>query len=312
MQIVNPKMAEMCFGFLSRKKIPKIPPFPAFLRQGESRVNVVLSPKTITLDDKTLTYLKLFHHYIFRSVLQLAKDCQLQFCLDETTPMQTIIVPLDRISASDGSLDYSIKMDYVREVVDNMEEMPRVPTEDKRKEFKFIASEWEECVVMPWYRNVQQPTFFYVVDILSEMSPQSSFPDEEFNTFNGVFKKKYHLQIYDQDQALLEVEYTSNRLNLLLPRHRPARHRVRSTVTPSQRQIFVPELLDRHPISARLWHSISAIPSFFYRMNALLVADEIRSRVMVEAIGLSEEEATPTEDCSGNHSPIQLLRRSVT
>ncbi|GMR41734.1 hypothetical protein PMAYCL1PPCAC_11929, partial [Pristionchus mayeri] len=294
-QIVNPKMAEMCFGFLSKQQIPKIPPFPAFLRQGESRVNIVLSPKKLVLDEETLTYLKLFHHYIFRSVLQLAKDC-LEFRLDEATPLQTIVVPLDRMTGSDGSEEYRLKMDYVREVVNNMEEMPRVPTEEKRKEFKFVASEWEESVVMPWYRNVQQPTFFYVVDILSEMSPSSSFPDEEFNTFNEYFKKKYHLQIYDQEQALLEVEYTSNRLNLLLPRHRPSRHRVRSSVTPSQRQIFVPELLDRHPISARLWHSISAIPSFFYRMNALLVADEIRQRVMVEAIGLKEEKATPTEE----------------
>lgn len=31
-------------------------------------------------------------------------------------------------------------------------------------------------------------------------------------------------------------------------------------------------------------------------MNALLVADEIRARIMREAIGLSEDEATPTDE----------------
>ncbi|KAF8357507.1 dcr-1 [Pristionchus pacificus] len=295
-EILNPKTAEMCFGFLSRTKIPKIPPFPAFLRQGESRVNIVLSPKTLTLDDETLTYLKLFHHYIFRSVLQLTKDC-LEFRLDEATPLQTIIVPLDRITGPNGSEEYSLKMEYVREVVHNMEEMPRVPKEDDRKHFKFVASEWEDRVVMPWYRNVQQPTFFYVIDIHSSQSPSSPFPDDDFNSFNEYFKKKYNLEIYDQQQSLLEVEYTSNRLNLLLPRHRPSRQRTTKSGGPSnQKQIFVPELLDRHPISARLWHSISAIPAFFYRMNALLVADEIRARIMREAIGLSEDEATPTDE----------------
>ncbi|GMT18805.1 hypothetical protein PFISCL1PPCAC_10102, partial [Pristionchus fissidentatus] len=294
-KIVNPKTADLCFGFLSKEKIPKIPPFPAFLREGESRVNIVLSPSKIALDTDTLNYLSLFHHYIFRSILQLVRDT-LVFRLEELTPVNTLIVPLDRRILPDGSLDYSIKMGYVKEVVDSMEEMPRIPTDEVRKNFKFVASEWEETVVMPWYRNVQQPSFFYVVDMLSSMNPSSPFPDEDFDTFNEYFQKKYQLQIYDQEQALIEVEYTSNRLNLLLPRIRASRSRGRSTAASSQRQIFVPELLDRHPISAQLWHSIAALPSFFYRMNALLVADEIRTRVMVEALGMSVEEATPTED----------------
>lgn len=84
-----------------------------------------------------------------------------------------------------------------------------------------------DSVVMPWYRNTEQPNFYYVaevglvyswlqtiifhvfIQILEDMNPSSSFPDENFTTFNEYFEKKYDLQIFDQNQALLDVDYTS-------------------------------------------------------------------------------------------------------
>lgn len=38
------------------------------------------------------------------------------------------------VTGPNGSEEYSLKMEYVREVVHNMEEMPRVPKEDDRKQ----------------------------------------------------------------------------------------------------------------------------------------------------------------------------------
>ena len=129
-----------------------------------------------------------------------------------------------------------------------------------------------------------------VSQVLNEQHPTSQFPDQEYQTFNEYFRKKYDLEIYNQGQPLLEVEYTSkyesllslpisnlaslSRLNLLLPRiraRRTSRHSrdpSSNPLAPSQKQILVPELLDKHPKSARLWHSIAALPSFFYRLVA--------------------------------------------
>ena len=58
-------------------------------------------------------------------------------------------------------------MDYVKAVVHTMGVMPRVPEDETRRKFEFNAEEWKDTVVMPWYRNVDQPMFFYVVDVSS-------------------------------------------------------------------------------------------------------------------------------------------------
>uniref|UniRef100_A0A1I7XT52 Dicer-like protein 1 n=1 Tax=Heterorhabditis bacteriophora TaxID=37862 RepID=A0A1I7XT52_HETBA len=291
-KFANPHEYEYSFGFLSIKKLPQVPSFPAYLRQGDMRVRVVRAPTQVTLDSQTLTLIKHFHHYIFKDILQLCKG-NLDFRVDALTPINTLIVPLNRVVMSDGRWDYSINMKYVFEVVQNRGDMPRIPDSEQRKHYKFRAEDYKDAVVMPWYRNVEQPVFYYVAEILTDMTPFSSFPDTDYTTFNEYFIKKYDLEIYDQEQNLLDVDFTSNRLNLLLPRASGAKKRIQRSaetqaIISSQRQIFVPELMDRHPISATLWNLISALPSFFYRINHLLLADELRERIMIDALGVSK------------------------
>ncbi|UMM25863.1 hypothetical protein L5515_005509 [Caenorhabditis briggsae] len=301
----NPTEYEYCFGFLSTKDIPKIPPFPLFLRQGNMEVRLTVAPEKTRVTEEQLEQIQYFHNYLFTQVLQMCKTGNLVFDATVNAPLNTLIVPLNK--SKEGT--YSINMKYVTEVVANMENMPRVPTEDVRKGFKFNADAYKDAIVMPWYRNVEQPVFYYVADILTDLRPSSQFPDSNFRTFNEYFIKKYHLEIYDQDQSLLDVDFTSNRLNLLLPRSQPQPRRARSNsassttsnpVTPSesresqasgghhssQRQILVPELMDVHPISATLWNVISALPSIFYRLNQLLLSDELREIILQKAFGI--------------------------
>uniref|UniRef100_A0A183GTM4 PAZ domain-containing protein n=1 Tax=Heligmosomoides polygyrus TaxID=6339 RepID=A0A183GTM4_HELPZ len=191
-------------------------------------------------------------------------------------------------------LEYSINMKYVEEVVQMMGDMPRVPSEEERRAFIFKPEDYRDAVVMPWYRNLEQPVFYYVAEILENLTPSSPFPDEEYASFNEYFIKKYNLEIFDQKQNLLDVDFTSNRLNLLLPRAGGGRRKAATpkpednSVLSRQRQIYVPELMDRHPISATLWNLISALPSFFYRINHLLLADELRQKTLVDALGYTK------------------------
>ncbi|EPB78253.1 double stranded RNA binding domain protein [Ancylostoma ceylanicum] len=270
-RFANPLDYEYLFGFLSSKILPKIPPFAAYLRQGDMRVHLVRASTQVTLNSQNLTMIKHFHHYIFKNVLQLCK-ANLDFHMDASTPINTLIVPLHRTASNtNDKFEYSINMKYVQEVVQMMGDTPRVPDEVERKNFKFRAEDYRDAVVMPWYRNLEQPVFYYVAEILENLTPSSPFPDEEYSSFNEYFIKKYNLEIYDQTQHLLDVDFTSNRLNLLLPRAGGGRRKSAtpkaddSTALSRQRQIYVPELMDRHPISATLWNLISALPSFFYR-----------------------------------------------
>ncbi|CAJ0597978.1 unnamed protein product [Cylicocyclus nassatus] len=289
-RFANPLDYEYLFGFLSSKVLPKIPPFAAYLRQGDMRVHLVRASTQVTLNRQSLTMIKHFHHYIFKNVLQLCK-ANLDFHMDSSTPINTLIVPLHRtVSSVTDKFEYSINMKYVEEVVNMMGDTPRIPDEEERRNFKFNPQDYKDAVVMPWYRNLEQPVFYYVAEILENLTPSSPFPDEEYSSFNEYFIKKYNLEIYDQTQHLLDVDFTSNRLNLLLPRAGGGRRKTASTkpedntALSRQRQIYVPELMDKHPISATLWNLISALPSFFYRINHLLLADELRQRILVDAL----------------------------
>ena len=91
--------------------------------------------------------------------------------------------------------------------------------DENRKNFEFSKSKYEDAVIMPWYRNQDQPQYFYVAEICSHLSPASDFPGQGFETFEKYYLEKYSIQIQNLTQPLLDVDHTSARLNFLTPRY---------------------------------------------------------------------------------------------
>ena len=60
--------------------------------------------------------------------------------------------------------------------------------------------------------------YFYVAEICTNLNPKSSFPGDDYSTFEEYYLKKYGIQIQNLDQPLLDVDHTSARLNFLTPR----------------------------------------------------------------------------------------------
>lgn len=56
-----------------------------------------------------------------------------------------------------------------------------------------------------------------------------------------------------------------------------------------QKQILVPELCTVHPFPASLWRKAVCLPCILYRINALLLADQLRRQVALD-IGLGSME----------------------
>lgn len=54
-----------------------------------------------------------------------------------------------------------------------------------------------------------------------------------------------------------------------------------------QKQILVPELCTVHPFPASLWRTAVCLPCILYRINGLLLADDIRKKVSMD-IGLGQ------------------------
>ncbi|VDM08015.1 unnamed protein product, partial [Wuchereria bancrofti] len=174
-RIINPLDTEFCFGFLSNKKIPKVrpnlgypkrqkvPSFPLFLRQGRMQANIFLVKSRLLVDTQMLELLKAFHHYLFDNVLRLVKG-GLVFVPDKA-PVNVLIVPLRRERNSEtGEVDFKLDYAYVRNVVSSIDELPRIPTEAERLAFKFDAAKFQDAIVMPWYRDRDHPSFYYVAE----------------------------------------------------------------------------------------------------------------------------------------------------
>lgn len=64
-----------------------------------------------------------------------------------------------------------------------------------------------------------------------------------------------------------------------------------------QKQILVPELCTLHPFPASLWRKAVCLPCILYRINALLLADQIRREVAF-SIALGREDLSPCENLS--------------
>ncbi|XP_028160127.1 endoribonuclease Dcr-1-like, partial [Ostrinia furnacalis] len=161
--------------------------------------------------------------------------------------------------------------------------------------FVFDPEKYREAVVTPWYRNQDQPQFFLVAEICWNLTPDSAFPSATHTSFRNYYSNKYGVVLTQPNQPLLDVDHTSARLNLLTPRYvnrkgvalpvSSERTRRAKRDRLDQKQILVPELCRVHPFAAPLWFATVALPCVLYRINALLIADEIRRAVAID-VGL--------------------------
>lgn len=126
-----------------------------------------------------------------------------------------IIVPVKR---QPDSSDICVDWNFVECIYANRESMPNRISEENRQKFVFEASKYHDAVIMPWYRNQDQPQYFYVAEICNHLNPKSTFPGADYSTFEEYYSKKYSIQIQNLEQPLLDVDHTSARLNFLTPR----------------------------------------------------------------------------------------------
>ncbi|XP_043480045.1 endoribonuclease Dcr-1 [Leptopilina heterotoma] len=294
-KIYPPEDADIGFGILTLKKIPKLCPFPIYTRSGEVHVTLTLSKQTVILDENQIDRMATFLNYTFTNVLRLQKYLML-FDLN-ASENSYIIVPVKKISGTNDQ-DIVVNWEFLDSIYQNREMLPRQMPEEERKDFKFDATKYHDAVIMPWYRNKDQPQYFYVAEICPNLSPKSSFPGADYNTFEEYYLKKYDIQIQNLKQPLLDVDHTSARLNFLTPRYVNRKGVALPTSSEEtkkakrenleQKQILVPELCAIHPFPASLWRQAVCLPCILYRINALLLANQIRCQV-AQMINLGQE-----------------------
>lgn len=294
-KIFPPEEAIQGFGILTLKKIPKLSAFSIFTRSGEVRVSLELASDCIVLDEKQLEHINIFLKYSFSNVLRLQKYLML---FDPTaTENSFFVVPTTRRAPSNHV--HAVDWDFLDLIARNCDQMPSAVSDEIRKAQPFDPERFADAVVMPWYRNQDQPQYFYVAEICYHLSPESSFPGDNYATFREYYFKKYDIAIQNCEQPLLDVDHTSARLNFLTPRYVNRKGVALPTSSEEtkrakrenleQKQILVPELCTIHPFPASLWRAAVCLPCILYRINALLLADEIRIEVSRDiALGTDE------------------------
>lgn len=290
-QIYPPEEALQGFGLLTTKSIPKLSAFSIFTRSGEVQVSLELAAENIVLDELQLKHINIFLKYTFSNVLRLQK--YLMLFDPEATENSFFVVPTR--TPSPESKDNFVDWNFLDVIAQNCDKMPITIPDEVRKEEIFDAERFTDAVVMPWYRNQDQPQYFYVAEICYHLSPESLFPGDNYATFREYYYRKYNIQIQNYEQPLLDVDHTSARLNFLTPRYVNRKGVALPTSSEEtkrakrenleQKQILVPELCTIHPFPASLWRAAVCLPCILYRLNALLLADEIRIEVAKE-IGL--------------------------
>uniref|UniRef100_A0A182QJ55 ribonuclease III n=1 Tax=Anopheles farauti TaxID=69004 RepID=A0A182QJ55_9DIPT len=303
-KIYAPEDSPQGFGILTTKLIPKISSFPIFTRSGEVKVSLDLCPHRLRLTERQLEMVNCFVKYTFTKVLRLQKSLMLYDA--NATENCFFIVPTIRRTvangdvnegtsvpngnANDGPDDVMVDWEFVEQIATNVHRSgPTFIPDEARKGYAFDVNKFRDAVVMPWYRNRDQPQYFYVAEICYHLSPKSAFPGSNYATFEEYYHRKYNIHIQNVRQPLLDVDHTSARLNFLTPRYVNRKGVALPTSSEEtkrakrenleQKQILVPELCTIHPFPASLWRAAVCLPCVLYRINALLLADEIRRQV---------------------------------
>lgn len=297
-KIYPPEDAMQGFGILTLKKIPKVSSFPIFTRSGEVKVSLILHPQRVILTEKQISSINNFINYTFTKVLRLKKF--LMLFDPESTENCVFIVPTVKTGNGDKTIDWQ----FLELIEQNANMMPTPVPEEERHAKEFSAEKFNDAVVMPWYRNQDQPHYFYVAEICHQLSPLSIFPSQKYRTFMHYYYLKYGLKIHPK-QPLLDVDHTSARLNFLTPRYVNRKGVALPTSSEATKrakrenlelkQILVPELCTVHPFPASLWRTAVCLPCILYRINGLLLADDIRKKV-VRDMGLGQMELPEDKD----------------
>ncbi|XP_033634026.1 endoribonuclease Dicer-like [Asterias rubens] len=293
-QLYGPDETSQCFGLLTTKAIPKIPGFPVYTRAGELAVSIDLLTSDIVVTSEQLHQLQRFHSCIFAEVLRLEKP-NLEYD-SQKAEANYLIVPLNTCCNDDTKL--SIDWDFLRVVSESsgMLDRPQVLPDYSKNRFVFSHHSFGDAVVTPIYRNIDQPQRYYIADILNDLPVTSPFPSDKYEKFIDYYFERYDIQVSNYQQPLLDVDCMSSRLNLLTPRylnHKGKALPISNTQSKKnylqKKQYLVPELCYVYPIPASLWRKAVCLPSLLYRLNSLLVAEEFRVVISLEAgIGMRE------------------------
>jgi len=85
------------------------------------------------------------------------------------------------------------------------------------KPFHFRICDYELALVTPTYRG--SSNVYIVTKVCDDLTPESPFPNEDFDTFTHYYQEKHGLIIQNLQQSMLEVKPIPVKINYIKPRY---------------------------------------------------------------------------------------------
>lgn len=257
------------FAILSSKPLLEVCQFPVFLFGHELCVKFETLPNKLQLNAKEILCLVNFHCGLFMNILPIVQYfMQFNICNSQNS---YLIAPL----SAGGGVDWN--------VVKNNTGIPecRQLTHDEKMNLICTPESHERTIVKPWYRHLGKDQVYLVSEVCTDMSAESCFPTDEFDSFREYYMEKYKIILERPELPLLEAYLVNTKVNGLLPRSRSAKMR-REEKMEDFREHMVPELCVPLLFPAALWLKLSSLPSVLHRLHRLLVVEEFRRLIISE------------------------------
>ncbi|GBN10283.1 Endoribonuclease Dcr-1 [Araneus ventricosus] len=265
--------------------VAKVNPFPVFTKSGKLIITVTACDTRLILSDQNIEDIEEFHRFIFSDTLWLKGLKEFLPC---AAPNSYYICPV-----IEGKMDWQL----ISTTKQHPYQREKLKTKDTIERAVFNSEKFSDAVLMRSYTMDENPTFYEVVNICTDMTPNTAFPEASISkTFKDYFFTKYNVLIQDMEQPLVETVQMGD-LHMWKPLYVSLKETfddksVLSKTKKKQRnykKYLVPELCIVHPFSSTLFFKVMCIPTVLYRLNCLLLAEEIRQTIAREAhVGIIE------------------------
>ena len=231
-------------------------------------------------------------------------------CVDSAKDYLVVPVTVQRIEREGLQ---SVAIDYeVASILSN-------PSEHPKPSWPCPLEEYDHALVTVLHRDeVTLPVGaeLYKVTVDHTHSPESLFPTPQFESFRDYYKIKHNYEIKDLNQPALKASrFGISSLKYLTSRYEGASPNLQRKHKEDKKThtILFPEIVKIFPISPNVFKQLKCLPSILWRLESLLLAEELSEELSLGDLCFNTRIFTDTplkghSDIGFGTLPTQVLK----
>lgn len=176
-----------------------------------------------------------------------------------------------------------IDWDFIRVTVENQYTKYRLIGGTSISPSSFDVESCKDAVLVK-ADELDRPMFYLAAEILTEMSP-TSVMEGSVQNFKNYYLTKFKREIEEEEQPLIKT-ITFDDINFTKSRRFNPDEKLNISSTTDDKypysNFLVPEVSILHPFPSNFFCKIFCLPTIFYRLNNLLLAEEIRRYISIK------------------------------